>query len=92
MRLGAVVLLVVGVRQIVHQPVVGLLLSLWFVEVVERFVRLLDGAKWALDLALGAGSHRVPSLPAGRWVCQAMPNASITFWKTRLLATGPLSR
>ena len=64
MRFGAVITAVVG-RDETGQPAVRLRFGFRLVEMVERLVRVLDGAKWPLDLALGA-RRRSPAIGAGR--------------------------
>ena len=50
-------LLLVVAQQIAQQPSVGLGFGFRLMEVVQRFVRFLDGAKRPLHLALGPGGH-----------------------------------
>ena len=64
MRFQAVLLRVV-LGEIALEPAIGLRLSLWFVEVIKRLVRLLDGAERAFDLALGP-CRRTPAVLASR--------------------------
>ena len=54
---------VVG-RDKTGQPAVRLRFGFGFVEMVERLVRVLDGAEWPLDLALGA-RRRSPAIGTG---------------------------
>ena len=52
-----------------RQPAVRLRFGLGFMEMVERLVRVLHGAEWPFDLALGA-RRRSPSVRAGGHVRQ----------------------
>jgi len=53
MRLGAMVATVIGGDE-ARKPAVRLRFGLGFMEMVERLVRILHGAEWPFDLALGA--------------------------------------
>ena len=63
MRLGSMVAAVVGGDE-AREPAVRLRFGLGFMEMVERLVRVLHGAEWPLDLALGA-RRRPPPIRAG---------------------------
>ena len=89
---GRAMWLGVVVQQVAPQPEVGLRLGLGLVEMVEGLVRLFTVRKARSTLPFDRAVGRRPSLPVGRWVMTRTPRCSITPWKTRLFAIGPLSR
>ncbi len=50
----------VVVEEEAHQPGIGFIFRLGFVEVVEGFVHLFDASEGTLHLALGSGCHPPP--------------------------------